>query len=216
MPDRVLFVRSMHLPVYPVCGECDCNVRLSFMALKIDELRAELEIIRANAPFQTAESLTFEIIDRIKRAKNVIVYNFPESLQTNETIRMQDDRFKIIQEILSFCFVDVTNITVKRMGPHHFNVPRPLRVYLNREQDVRTILKQKRFCTPGLKFFADRTPMERHISKYANATLNNLRQQGFLNTELRYIRGIPYIIEARPQVFPAEARALVRVHHENS
>lgn len=207
--NRIAFIQSLQPSMYPICGECDCNARLDYLSREIVHLREELEAIRAHRPLLVAESFMFEIVDRIKRAKNIIVYNFPESPQTNEKGRLEDDRFKIIQEILSFCFIDVTNINVKRIGPYVYNRHRPLRVFLNREQDVRIVLQSKGSCTNGLTFTADRTTMQRQISKNARAILNDLRQQGRVNIEMKFIRGIPYLIEIQPQPFQDEMRALV-------
>lgn len=181
------------------------------MEREVSRLCEEVRIAREQNSHEEAESLAFEITDRIKRSKNVMVYNFPESLQTNDERRLEDDRFRIIKEILSFCLIDCNNIYVQRVGMKVPNVPRPLRVYLNNERDVHTILKRRGLCVSGLRFKADKTPHQRKLVREAKATLQMLKERGYKNKRVKYIRGVPVVVDIPPLSSQDEASALFPV-----
>lgn len=194
-PDRVIFIRSLHQSISPICGECDINTRIEILQIRITELRRELDCIVQNSPFKTNENFTSEVLDRIWRAKNIIVYNLPEPLVNNEVIEKLEDKSRIIQEILSFCFIDLMNVTVRRLGLRTSNSPRPLRVRLNREEDVGIVLRNKVNCTSGLNFQLDKTPLQRKIFNSALTVVEGLHQQGYNHLRLKFIRGIPYVLD---------------------
>lgn len=195
LPERTRFVRTLHQSVPPICSECDINTRIEILEARIKKLRRKLDRIVHNSPFETNEDFTLEVTDRVWRGKNIIVYNLPESLERIEISRFRDDTSRIIHEILSFCFIDVTNIRVRRLGVASSQSPRPLRVRLNREEDVSTVLRYKINCRSGLNFRPDRTPHQREVLKRALATVEDLHQQGYNNLQLKFFRGFPHLVQ---------------------
>lgn len=212
LPERASFVRTLHQTISPICSECDINTRIEILDTRIKKLRQELNKIIQNSPFRTIEHFNSEVIDRLRRAKNIIVYNLPEP--PNEITRIREDRFRIIHEILSFCCIHVTNIKVQRLGLSSSNTPRPLRIVLNREEDVYIVLKYRSNCTSGLKFGPDRTVLQRKILKCALEAIENLHQQGYNNLRLKFIRGFPYILQLQQQEEGQELEAYGNVEVE--
>lgn len=164
-PDRVRFVQSIASRMFPICGECDQNASISNKERDVFQLGGEIKLVREQYTSETTESLIFEITDRIKRSKNVMVYNLPESKQADEESRSKDDRLRVTREILSFCLIDCTNISVQRVGKNFQNAARPLRVCLNNEHDVSIVLKFRSHCVSGLRFKADKTVFQRQVLK---------------------------------------------------
>lgn len=197
-PDRQRFVQSLGSGMFPICGECDLNARIAALEREVSQLCRDLRVAREQSTPEASESLAFEITDRIRRSKNLIVYNLPESLEANEECRLEDDKLRISTEILLFCFIDCTNISVQRIGKHFPNVPRPLRVYLNNEHDVHIVLKYRSNCSSGLRFKVDKTAFQRKVLQEAKATLQSLKDQGYRNKTVKYIRGAPVIVDIQP------------------
>lgn len=194
LPGRADFVRLWGLRQV-LCGDCDLTVRLNALDNDINNLIGQMDSIKRGASIHTTESLTYEVMERIKRAKNLIVYNFPESFHTIEQSRVDDDRQRIIREILHFCCIDFTNISVQRLGNNMGHRPRPLRVCLNRENDVHVVLRYRGLCKTGLQFRPDRTLTQRRLFRDAKTALHSLRQQGFNNVKIKYMRGVPVVVQ---------------------
>lgn len=207
-PDRVQFIQSINPGMFPICGNCDLNARITIMEREVSSLSGEINIARERNTVYASESLAFEVSDRVRRSRNLIVYNLPESLQHDEQRRQDDDRYRIIREILSFCFIDATYISVRRLGNPAGNAPRPLRVHLNKERDVRIVLNNRNRCISGLTFKQDKTPGQRKLYREARASLQSFREQGYVNKVIKYIRGAPVIVDVEPQPYQDEARAL--------
>lgn len=207
--DRIQFLQSSTRGVFPICGDCDLNARITFMEREVCRLAGEIEMARERNTGYAAESLAFEISDRVRRSRNLIVFNLPESLQPDEQRRQDEDRYRIIREILTFCFVDTTNISVQRLGKPAGNAPRPLRVYLNKERDVCIVLNCRNRCTSGLIFKPDKTTVQRKLHQEVRVSLGSLKDQGNINKGIKYIRGVPVIVDIEPQQYQDEARALV-------
>lgn len=204
-PDRIACVKSS--TIYPLCGECDLELRLKELENKIFQLRKDLATAMTDPPSCVA-LLTDEVIERLKKSRQIMVYNFPESLKQTGAERMKDDKERIIREILSFCSVDLTDVKVTRLGTYLSSPPRPLRVRLNTEQDARVILMKRVFCgTPGLQFKADRTVLQRKVYNEARAHLLTMQQMGYGNLDLKVVQGVPHIIQIQQQ---GESRALQR------
>lgn len=181
--------------MYALCDECFLNERLIALQSKLVELNHEMQCFTQTMSYHTSEYLIYEFMDRMRRAKNVIVYNLPESRQPNEQSRMEDDRFRVIGEISSFCSVDFINVTVRRLHSYIPNRSRPLRVYLNTESDAQLVLKYGGNCRSGLRFSSDMTPMQREMVRNVSATFELQIQHGYTYRRIEYIRRTPVIVD---------------------
>lgn len=198
-----------------ICSECDVNNRIGSLQNELIQLNHDLTVLQNQLSVEETEEFMYETIDRIKRAKNIIVYNFPESQSPNEESRHQDDRFRIIREISRFCSIDMTNIHVYRLGVSNIYGPRPLKVFLKQEYDVRTVMENRHRCVAGLRFSLDKTVLQRRIDQHAFDVL--LRYQDGYKT-IKYVRGEPVIVEADNRQNIVQAHGLdyngVTIYHE--
>lgn len=183
-PDRVI-----------VCGDCDIKVRIESLHNELSQLNPNFDMLQNRLSVIAREEFIYETIDRIKRAKNIIVYNLAESAQQTEVKRQKADRLRITREISKFCLVDLHQIHVHRIGGTITNVPRPLKVCLKREYDVRKIMRYCHRCVSGLQFALDKTVLQRRIAKDAVDRLHFLRHQGNNKITVKYVRGMPIIVE---------------------
>lgn len=157
-----------------LCRDCDVAIKINSMQKEALRLKQEINIL--HNPF-SLDAIVNEMSNRIKRAKNLIVYNMPESRQQIEGIRKQEDRFQIITEISKFCMIDLTRIHVQRIGYDIANGPRPLKVFLKAENDVRTVMRNRRQCNSGLRFTRDKSVNQRRKVEKAHDDVRFLRQE---------------------------------------
>lgn len=204
-PERLLYFRNYHLAMPMICANCDMKSRFEALEIQAAGLRQQLRQLNEtrdhDVPVVAGEYWCNEAVDRMRRVNNLIVYNLPESNQVTERNRVLDDKVNITREILSICYIDVTNIFVERVGIYS-DVRRPLRVQLSQETDVYTVLRNRHLCRSGLMFDRDRTDFQNRMLRDTEANLNSLRAEGATNRRLRFIRGVPMIVDTQMIVEP--------------
>lgn len=190
--ERVPYLLSRH-----TCNECDQLVRIRALEQVVSVLRYELEVM--SSPIMW-ESLTYEAAERIKRANNVIVYNFPESQMDNVDGQREDDKFHIIREFSLFRIVNIAdpaNITVQRL--RSLTSPRPLKVCFRDDTDTEAIIKKSIKCGSKIRIHPERTYMQQRLYRQAKAEMGRIRAQGCTNKKIIYVKDIPVIVDVRPE-----------------
>lgn len=138
-----------------------------------------------------------EIHQRQIRAANVIVCNIQESKEKNRLDRARDDT-ENVKKILGKLSEHVTVNKTFRLGKYSDNKNRPVKVTLSSTEEVLHVLRNKREITlPGIKVFADQTKMQQQYYLEVKNKLNVLLGQGETNKSIKYINGIPTIVELR-------------------
>lgn len=143
-----------------------------------------------------------EINERARRAKNVMLFNLPESNNRDVNAKKEHD-LKLIKgiclELMPGASVDIT--ATLRVGKKQSDKPRPLKVVLKDESVVKTLLKNfsvdiasrydRRLST--LRMSRDRTPLEIKYFKKLVTELEARKGSGEGDLRIVYRNGIPQI-----------------------
>ncbi|KAJ8685084.1 hypothetical protein QAD02_020877 [Eretmocerus hayati] len=137
------------------------------------------------------EELLMELNDRMRREKNVIIFNMPGATSAN------DDRTKIC-EFLSGAPFDISSIHTTRLGKQSASSQhtRPLKVFLKSSDEVIWAMKQFKSLTgKNISCKRDKTLSQRTQLKCLYNELNNRKSKGELNLIIRYVNNIPRIVQ---------------------
>ena len=132
-----------------------------------------------------------EIIERNKRACNVIVYNFREYNDPKTDLTKINDFIKSkIPEVSPAVFA-------KRLGKTTNDKIRPLKLFFDLVADANVILRSKKKIieASGLKIDNDLTQMQRDYLTDLRTTLNTRIAGGEKDLTIRYVRGNPTIVK---------------------
>lgn len=144
------------------------------------------------------EEIVNEISAREKKRKNIIVFNAPEpKLETAEKNSEADNNF--ICNLFNLINPDVRPLLVHRLGISNPSKIRPVKIALNSEQDVFSILKNtnKLKNVPlykGISVTNDKTKRQTDYFKKVTSTLDERIKNGE-NLRIKYVKGIPKIVE---------------------
>ncbi|KAL4126752.1 hypothetical protein QTP88_010961 [Uroleucon formosanum] len=123
------------------------------------------------------ESLISEMLDRQSRARNLIIFNLPES---NNSHSPKEDKL-LVKSVLDTLSPNLGTAAVFRLG-RKSDKPRPVKVTLLEVSDVFTVLKNKhKLRTSSFNFFRitpDRTAMQRNQLREVLPNSNNEKQLG--------------------------------------
>lgn len=186
------------------CGNCNVLDTIKQLKNDVEILKNEIVILKeekeghGQASTQinfNSETLVTEIEERKRRAKNLIVYNIKESNKTNSADRLEEEKNIVIKAISDICDINTTNIKLGRIGKYAADKTRPLKVTLTTEDDVIKVLKNKNKTDSNIKFASDKTKMQQKFLHEVITKLNDLKSNGILNKTIKYIRGIPTIVD---------------------
>lgn len=186
-----------------LCQVCQEGLRLvPLLKAKVDELENKFnQLIKDNItknsssansttdPSFQLESLLNEVEERKDRAKNIMLYNLPESPTDNATVK----------EIIS-TVSDADKIKkIFRVGKSS-DKPRPIKVILTDSDTAVHILKNKnRINNPQIRLGSDLTIAQRDYLKHLREQLNKRIADGETNLIIKYVRGVPRIVVKNTQ-----------------
>lgn len=139
------------------------------------------------------EDFIEELVDRERRSYNLIFYNLDEPIVNQENARNDND---LARDILNSLIPCTANVTTLRLGKKQHGIARPLRITLRSKQDVITALRNKTKYTGPVKIYQDQTPKQRKYLKNLQIHLKELKEAGDQSKTIRYINGIPRIVQA--------------------
>lgn len=146
----------------------------------------------------TNEKLITEIQERNSRMKNLIISGIPETYNMDANHRRQSDQ----QEITRVLNILINNcpqpIKIFRIGKYTKEKNRHIKICFSTSETPILLLKNKAKLPENLKIFSDKTPLQQELFKQTMEQLNCRLAAGETNLTLKYIRGIPKIIENRP------------------
>lgn len=153
---------------------------------------------------ENVENIFAECNDRIRRSKNIIIYNLPESNSaTSVTVSKANDA-KLIENLLGHMRsqIQLCNTRHYRIGKKSKGKSRPLVLCMPSESEAVNIFKNfKGDDLPdnlkGISLSHDRTPRERKYLEQLRSTLKSRQDAGEKNLTIKFINGIPSIVEQK-------------------
>lgn len=160
----------------------------------------ELQTMIMNIP--SVEEMLQEGAERERRKSNIMIYNAPEVLNTDEQTRNGKD-FALIERITREAGCSLRSpddIKLVRIGKAVVGKSRPLKVTLSSEQDALLILKKSKAILEkdnfrGLFISSDKTKKQRDDYRNLKIELNRRLQLGEVNLRIKYSRGVPAIVQ---------------------
>nr|CAI5860877.1 unnamed protein product [Callosobruchus analis] len=183
------------------CEDCLAGVRaVPTLIKKIDEFQTQIEDLNLRLTSPTPEQhSTFTKVDeediimemQEQRAikNNIMIFNLPETREPDNTVAKN-----IFRELTS---QDMQIIATNRIGKKNKNDHQALKVVLSNPQDVKKILLSRKEILKPRKTFVtqDMTPKQRQNINKLKSEIDSRREQGEHNLALKYIRGIPKIVQ---------------------
>lgn len=187
-----------------LCHACQEGLRLvPLLKTKIDELENKFNQLIKDSNSKSSsncnststdsnfhlESLLIEIEERKTRAKNIMIYNLPES---------QTDDAKVKEIVSTVSDADKVK-KIFRVGKTG-DRPRPIKVILSDSDTAIQILKNRsRINNPQISVRSDLTTVQRDYLKELRDQLNQRIADGEANLTIKYVRGIPKIVAKETQ-----------------
>lgn len=143
----------------------------------------------------TPDSIISEIYERRKCETKVIVLNVPESDKPAGTDRLLDDRVKLSTIIPQEISNSLPNMKLRRLGRATEGKTRPLLIDTPSVNEARILLKSKPAEGSGVAFKQYLTPLQqKHLRELRNE-LNTLVDNGDTNKTIKYVNGVPKIVD---------------------
>lgn len=188
------------------CKDCENGVmcipdilkQLELLQKEVLELKEALKTktennmeIKQNGDY---EDMISEMIDRQRRASNIMVANIKEPLGNSQDERSETDK-KSIKDILKNINIDTTDIKVYRIGKFNPGKDRLVKVVLNSSNEALTVLKNKRnIHIPSIRIFSDQTKQQRDFYRSIKKQLDDLKASGDDTKTIKYINNKPVIV----------------------
>ncbi|KOB68204.1 Uncharacterized protein OBRU01_12046 [Operophtera brumata] len=152
----------------------------------------------ALAPRDTS-ALLEEIVDRERRATNVIIVGVKESDSELGTDRKKHDETvvkKMLFDVSNGCDYLDKVVAVQRLGPRDSGnaKPRPVKVVMRSRENAIWILKNKSRAMNGVRIYDDKTPLQRQELGKLRETLRERVEKGEPDLTIKYVKGIPKIV----------------------
>jgi hypothetical protein len=146
------------------------------------------------------EEVTSEAVERMIRSKNVIIYGVPESSGTTEQRQTKDATE--IRKIISAITPEAIPQKIIRIGKPNSPNTRPLKVSLSNDLIAKEVLRNKNKLinsdlSRSISISDDKTPKQLEYLKNLRTELQLRRDNGEDNITIKYMKGIPSIIESK-------------------
>lgn len=143
------------------------------------------------------ENVIQEITDREKRRYNVMLFNVIEASSHEET--MEQDKILLKNILETAGYTATLNIRINRIGKSISNKARPLKVTLEKTDQVTDVLRKAKEIKIALNMgnislSADRTPRQVEYYRQVKKSLDDRINNGETNLRIRYIAGLPKIV----------------------
>lgn len=151
---------------------------------------------------ESYEGMIAEFHERSIREKNVIISGINELNSDNRAERLSYDMnevVKILELVNPGCNKPIKTI---RLGKFDTNKARPLKVCFASAEEAKTILRNKTKITNetnNIKCYYDQTPCQKKMMENTRNELKRRKDAGEQNLTIRFIRGIPKIVQEQPK-----------------
>lgn len=188
------------------CNNCNKSTdQFAEIKLLLQNLSARIESLELRTieqqrqlPPELFETIVREARDRIKRENNLIIYGIPEDPNVNDV----DEATAVLKIAKSTENIILNPMNVSRLGAINPSQtrPRPMRVVLNNSFEVIAVLRNKNALKTEQKYKNvllknDETPYQRELLLKCKNNLKERTDNGELNLTIKYIKGIPSIIQ---------------------
>lgn len=176
----------------------DILKQLSNLQTEVTHLKQSLEAsnnqsISNNEPTECEEIIS-ELIERQKRASNVVIANLKESQATSVEQRKEED-LNSVKSLLKDFNTDLSLIKVYRVGKFMPNKNRLIKVIMKNPEEAIKVLKGKNNnAVPGIKIFGDQTKKQKDYYISVKNKLEELKAKGDYSKAIKYINNKPTII----------------------
>lgn len=195
------------------CNDCrDAFKSVPIMVRKMVKMEEEIKSLqervlsleRGKSPegSVSAETMVFEVSQRVARAQNLMIYRVPESDSPSLDVRISHDK-SIVAEVFTRLGLQQEVASIKkvvRVGKIKTNTkPRPVKVVCGSTDTVRLATKSANRltgCNYGIS--SDQTPMQQEAYKKAKLLLDSRQQAGETNLGIKYRNGLP-VVEVKQQ-----------------
>lgn len=192
-------------------AKSELKSEISSITSRVCELEERISFLSsASATPCTEEDIIAEIADRQQRLCNIMIFNVEESsnlinkenslnTETSSVGNTTLDK-QLVDSILKQ--IDPSGIPVRkvfRVGTNRSGRPRPLRVILSSREDVISILKNKWKYNGPARISEDYTKKQQTCLSNLRAELKRLHDSGDKNKTIRFVRGVPKIVNSVSQ-----------------
>lgn len=175
---------------------------------KVDGLKESNDRSRASQPGLDCESMYAEIVERQWRSKNILIYDVPENDKLPTQQRFEEDKKAVVSILDTISDLNVSDFTVSRFkagnkvaaGRANTKQPvaRPIRVQFRNPDVAMKFIRNKKMYKGSARILPDRTKRQReHLTSLINQ-LKDLEAEGITNKHLKYINGVPRIMDKLP------------------
>lgn len=215
--DRVTRQRVRGLSI--LCNNCSSNVsnfselktlldfkteihkKINDFDDKLTQLNNKLSQFDAVNSIEFTDNIANEAVDRIVRAKNIIIRGVPETSSGDAQLRKDDDTNKI-KLVLDTVGCHETPITFYRVGKTNQKFPRMIKVVMPSEHHAKNILRNKSKLleekrTEKFSIIDDKTPTQQQRLRELRSELDTRKNNGEHDLTIRYTNGIPKISKFR-------------------
>lgn len=176
----------------------------------VDMLKQEIVTLKKAENHDNFEEVVSEVLDRLDRRRNLVFFGVreaDESLSTSECIAADG---QLLKEFTSFvnpsgCYI-AESTKIQRLGRKNIsNTPRPIKITLRNDTDALQFIRHMQSKRQALKNHTrfggisvslDRTAKQISYYKQVKANLDTRREAGEEDLIIRYVRGIPKIVNA--------------------
>lgn len=172
---------------------------------KIEVLQSDVQQLRSAQSLASSTSLAIsgsqfshddvlaELQERTERSKNVVIVGLPEpEADTSEERQHKDETEvkKVLKTVASECPIK----RVQRLGKYDARKNRPLKVFFDSNETVKTILRNKKNADlKGVRIFPDQTLHQQKTIKELRNELKLRQENGESDITIKYVKGTPKI-----------------------
>ena len=149
------------------------------------------------------DKIIAEMNDRRVRSGNLIIHGLPESPSSSPDLSRAEDLEAVKSILNQIRPSDYVDITLLRLGKRIGSAPRPLCVGLKSPDAVISVLRGKARYSGPCKITDDKSRTQRQALDQLRTRLRELHERGETNWTIRYIHGVPTIVENKRSRDPA-------------
>lgn len=143
---------------------------------------------------KSPDSIIQELNERKRRESNVIALGLPESNKAAGPDRLEDDKKSLLAVLSVELSAKVPEFKIRRLGQQQSGRTRPMLIETRSAVDAREIFKLNQRNDSTVTFKPDLTPRQQQHLNNLRTELDILIKNGDTGKSIKYIRGIPQIV----------------------
>lgn len=153
--------------------------------------------LMAESPLLKCENLIQELKDRSDREKNIIITGIPEKTDKHFNVRRIHD-IEEFTKLATSVIVDCPKpVKSMRLGKYVPGKNRPLKISFNKNDTPKLLLQNRAKFPDTVKIYSDQTPTQKQYLQSVKEELKRRLDEGEKDLIIKYIKGIPSIIETK-------------------